>query len=96
MKHKQKMIRVTAKQLREMILREEVLRGIPDFVLVDEISKMVEAMRNALLKYAEEEKAGDEKTINDTIAHIDEFVQEVSVGCKAVLEEKLSDLIQKL
>lgn len=84
-------MKMTVAQLRSLV-REEYLRGVPEFVLREATRKYVKEVRQQIRKHIEQTMAGN--AAKDAYEHAENVLNEFEEEANVLLEDKLWQFIQ--
>jgi hypothetical protein len=88
-------MKLTQEQLRELI-KEEFLRGVPEFVLRQATTKYVEDVRRQLFKYIMSNKSLTGQSQREALSAANEVLETLEEKANDLLEEQLFEFMRKV
>lgn len=76
-----------------MKINEEYFKGLPDFMIEEEVRKMVSSIRGLIVSWANREKSENPIDRKDTIAAIDAAMKELEDSAIDLVEDRVSDIL---
>jgi hypothetical protein len=88
-------MKLTQEQLRELI-KEEYLRGIPEFTLRQATTKYVEDIRKQLFRYIMMNKSLTGQSQREALSAANEVLEDLEEKANDLLEEQLFEFTRKI
>lgn len=88
-------VKVCIGDLRRLI-REEYLRGVPEFVLRQATTKYVDDIRQQVFRYISSNRSATPEDRRNAIAAANEVLEELETKANALLEDQLWSFVQRI
>ena len=88
-------MKLTQEQLRELI-KEEYLRGVPEYILRQATTKYVDDIRKQLFKYIMSNKSLTGQSQREALSAANEVLEDLEEKANDLLEEQLFEFMRKV
>lgn len=88
-------MKLTKEQLRELI-KEEYLRGVPEYILRQATTKYVDDIRKQLFKYIISNKSLTGQSQREALSAANEVLEDLEEKANDLLEEQLFEFMRKV